>query len=50
MAKLLFHLLMKVNHAKVTNFYVTNMSFNDIRKNEILAKISEFTVRLLHIS
>ena len=25
-------------------FYVTNMSFNTILKNKILAKISEFTV------
>ena len=25
-------------------FYVTNVSFNSIRENKILAKISEFTV------
>ena len=28
----------------VANFYITNMSFNAIRENEILAKISESTV------
>ena len=31
-------------HALVTNFIVTNMYFNAIRENKILAKISEFTV------
>ena len=44
MAISLCHLLMKVNHAIVANFYVANMSFNTIRENKILAKISEFTV------
>ena len=45
MAKLLCHLLMKVNHVIVAIFfYVANMSFNAIRENRILAKISEFTV------
>ena len=44
MAKLLCHLLMKVNHVMIGNFYVANMSFNAIRENKILAKISEFTV------
>ena len=44
MAKSLCHLLMKVNHVKVANFYVANMSFNAICENKILAKISEFTV------
>ena len=44
MAKLLCHLLMKVNHVMIANFYVANMSFNAIRENKILAKISEFTV------
>ena len=44
MVKLLCHLLMKVNHAIVGIFYVANMSFNAIRENKILAKISEFTV------
>ena len=44
MAKLFCHLLMKVNHVIVANFYVTNMSFNAICENKILAKISEFTV------
>ena len=28
----------------VHDFYVTNVSFNAIRENKILAKISEFTV------
>ena len=44
MAKLLCHLLMKVNHVMIVNFYVGNMSFNAIHENKILAKISEFTV------
>ena len=44
MAKSLCHLLMKVNHVIVANFYVANMSFNTIREHKILAKISEFTV------
>ena len=35
---------MKVNHVIVAIFYVANMSFNAIRENKILAKISEFTV------
>ena len=26
------------------NFYIANMSFNAIRENKILAKISEFTL------
>ena len=39
MAKLLCHLLMKVNHVIVANFYVANMSFNVIRENKILTKI-----------
>ena len=43
MAKLLCHLLMKVNHVIVANFYVANMSFNAICENKILAKISVFT-------
>ena len=38
------HLLMKVYHVIVANFYVANMSLNAIRENNILAKISEFTV------
>ena len=37
MANLLCHLLMKVNHAIVANFYVPNMSFNAFRENKILA-------------
>ena len=44
MAKSLCHLLMKVNHVVVANFYVANMSFHAIREYEILTKISEFTV------
>ena len=44
MAKSLCRLLMKVNHVIDAIFYVANMSFNDIRENKILAKISEFTV------
>ena len=44
MAKLFCHLLMKVNHVIVVNFYVANMSFNAISENKILVKISEFTV------
>ena len=28
----------------VRNFYVANVSFNAIRENKILAKISEFTI------
>ena len=38
MVKTLCPLLIKVNHAKFANFNVTNMSFNAIRKNKILAK------------
>ena len=44
MAKSRCHLLMKVNHVIVANFNVANMTFNAIRENKILAKISEFTV------
>ena len=44
MAKLFCHLLMKVNLVIVANFLVANMSFNAVRENKILAKISEFTV------
>ena len=36
-------LLIKVNHALVTNFSFKNMCFNAICENKILAKISEFT-------
>ena len=50
MAKSLCHLPMKVNHVIVANFYVTNKSFNTIRENRILAKISEFTVGVVHMS
>ena len=38
MAKSLCHLLMKVNHVIVAIYYVSYMSFNTIRENEILAK------------
>ena len=44
MVKSLCRLLIYVNHALVANFNVANMSFNAIRENKILAKISEFTV------
>ena len=44
MVKSLCHLLMKVYYGIVANVYVTNMSFNAIRDNKILAKISELTV------
>ena len=44
MVKSLCHLLMKVNHVIVANFYIANMSFNAIHENKIQAKISEFTV------
>ena len=43
-AKSLGHLLMKVNHVIVANLFVANMSFNTISENEILPKISEWTV------
>ena len=43
MANSLCRLLMKVNHVIVANIYVSNMSFNAIRENKILANISEFT-------
>ena len=43
MAKSLCRLLIYVNHALVANFNVAIMSFNAIRENKILAKISEFT-------
>ena len=36
--------VIKVNHALVAKFNVANMSFNVIREDKILAKISEFTV------
>ena len=45
MAKSLCRLVILVNHALVTNFDVANMSFNAIRKNKVLAKISGFTVK-----
>ena len=43
MDKLFCHLLMKVNHVIVANFYIANKSINAIRENKTLAKISEFT-------
>ena len=39
-------LLMVVNRALVADFNVTNMSFNAIRENKILAKIPEFRVKM----
>ena len=47
MAKSVFHLLILVNQALVTNFDVANMSFNAIRENKIFAKISQFKVCIL---
>ena len=47
MARSLCSLLIYVNHALVANLNVTNMSFNTIRENKILAKITQFTVGLL---
>ena len=44
LAKSICHILMKVNHVIVANVHVANMSFNAIRENKILAKISEFTI------
>ena len=38
MVKSLCHLLMKVNHVIVANFYIANMSFNAIHENKFLAK------------
>ena len=43
MAKTFCRLLLQVNQAYVAIFNVANMSFNAIRKNKILAQISEFT-------
>ena len=45
MPKSFCRLLMEVNHAYVAIFNVAYMSFNAIRENKILAKISEFTVQ-----
>ena len=39
MVKPLYHLLIRVNHVIVANFYVAIISFNAIRENKILAKI-----------
>ena len=44
MANSLCRLLMLVNHALVEIFNMANMSFTAILENEILVKISEFTV------
>ena len=44
MAKSLCRLLIKVNHAIVANFSVAKMSFYAIRENDIIAKISGFTI------
>ena len=39
MAKLFFHLLMKVNHVIVANFYIANMSYNAIGENKFSRKL-----------
>ena len=39
--------IIKVNHALVANFKLSNMAFNAIRENKILAKIFEFIVLTL---
>ena len=44
MAKSLYGLLICVNLAFIANFHITYLSFNAIRENKILAKISESTV------
>ena len=44
MAKSLCRLLMMVKHALVAIFTFANISFNVIRENKILAKMSGFTV------
>ena len=44
LAKLICHVLMKINHVIVASIYVANMSYNAIRENKILAKFSKFTV------
>ena len=44
MKKSFCRLLILVNHALVVIFNVANMSFNAIRENKILAKISGFIV------
>ena len=46
MEKSFCRLLILVNHALVANLNVASMSFNAIRENKILAKISGFTVSL----
>ena len=43
-AKITLSLSTNVNHALVANFNVVNMTFNAIRENKFLAKISGFTV------
>ena len=50
MARSLCRLLIYVNHDLVGVLYVTNMCFNAIRENQILAKISEFTVLIDTVS
>ena len=44
MGRSICRLLIYVNHALVANFNVADMSFNAIRENKILMKISELTV------
>ena len=43
MTRSLCPLLIYVNQALVTNLDIANKSFNTIRENKILTKISEFT-------
>ena len=44
MEKSFCHLLLLINHALVAYLNIANMSFNTIRENKILTKISGFTV------
>ena len=48
MAQLHCHLLMRLIHFIVANFYVANMCFKTIREDKILAKFFKFTV--LHMN
>ena len=50
MAKPICRLLMYVNHALVAIFNAANMSFNAIRENKILAKVSKFTVKVIFLN
>ena len=48
MAETLCPLLMQVNHAQSPISNLANVSFNAIRENKILTKISEFTLPLVY--